>query len=191
MSTNDEFNAFMNRVREALPEHFLEEHPDFVRRRAAYEEVKERYEKAKAAFAKAISVVTQLEKSLPRLQADHDALRARLPDLAVQAIETGDAKFTAAVDARRELERIKFEMEARNDALARVRRDVAFGGLQREGESAAVEHTAAEERLRVGLANERESLVRVLARAAWDDTIDELPEWPGREKAFEFARSLI
>jgi len=191
MSTNHEFNAFMHRVREALPEHLLEEHPEFVRRHAAFNEVAARYEKAKAAFAKAISVVAQLEKSLPRLQAERDELKARLPELAMQAIEARDSKFTAAVDARRELERIKFEMEARGDALARVRRDIEFGGLQREAESAAFEHTAATDKLNTGLFNARESIVRALARAAWDDTIDELDEWPRRDEAFEFARSLI
>jgi hypothetical protein len=191
MIINDEFDAFRSRVREALPEQLLKEHPEFVRRRAAFHEVNARYEKAKTAFAKAISVVGQLEKSLPRLQAEHDDLKARLPELAMQAIEARDSKFTAAVDARRELERIKFEMEARNDALARVRRDIAFGGLQREAESAAFEHTAATDKLNTGLFNARESIVRALARAAWEDTIDELDEWPGRDKAFEFARSLI
>lgn len=189
--SNPEFNAFQNRVRKALPEHLLETHPDFVRRRAAYEEVEARYEEAKAAFAKTISAVKQLEKSLPRLQAEHDELKARLPELAMQAIETGDSKFTAAVDARRELERIKFEMEARSDALARVRRDIAFGGLQREGESAAMAHTAATETFSTGRTNDRESCVRALSRAAWDDTIDALPEWPSRDKAFAFARGLI
>lgn len=191
MAIDYEFNSFMNRVREALPEHLLEERPDFVRRHAAFNEVDARYQKAKAALAKAISVVAQLEKSLPRLQAEHDELKARLPDLAMQAIEARDSKFTAAVDARRELERIKFEMEARNDALARVRRDIAFGGLQREAESAAFERTAASEKLSMGLATAREVIARALAQAAWDDKLDELDDWPGREKAFEFARSLI
>lgn len=191
MAIDHEFNAFMNRVRKELPEQLLEEHPDFVRRHAAFNEVAARYEKAKAAFAKAISVVAQLEKSLPRLQAEHDDLKARLPELAMQALEARDSKFTAAVDARRELERIKFEMEARNDALARVRRDIAFGGLQREAESAAFEHTAASEKLSTGLATAREVIARALARAAWDGEIDELDEWPGRDEAFEFARGLI
>lgn len=191
MTINYEFNAFMNRVREGLPEHLLEGHPDFVRRREAFNEVNARYEKAKAAFSRAIGVITQLEKSLPRLQSDHDKLKARLPELAMQAIEARDVKFTAAVDARRELERIKFEMEARNDALARVRRDIAFGGLQREAESAAIEHSSATEQLDKGVRRDREDLVQVLARASWDDTIEVLPEWPARNEAFAFARNLL
>lgn len=191
MTINYEFNAFMNRVREGLPEHLLEGHPDFVRRREAFNEVNARYEKAKAAFSRAIGVITQLEKSLPRLQSDYDKLKARLPELAMQAIEERDVKFTAAVDARRELERIKFEMEARNDALARVRRDIAFGGLQREAESAAIEHSSATEQLDKGVRRDREDLVQVLARASWDDTIEVLPEWPARNEAFAFARNLL
>lgn len=191
MTINYEFNAFMNRVREGLPEHLLEGHPDFVRRREAFNEVNARYEKAKAAFSRAIGVITQLEKSLPRLQSDHDKLKARLPELAMQAIEERDVKFTAAVDARRELERIKFEMEAREDALAHVRRDIAFGGLQREAESAAIEHSSATEQLDKGVRRDREDLVQVLARASWDDTIEVLPEWPARNEAFAFARNLL
>lgn len=48
MTINYEFNAFMNRVREGLPEHLLEGHPDFVRRREAFNEVNARYEESES-----------------------------------------------------------------------------------------------------------------------------------------------
>lgn len=86
----------------------------------------------------------------------------------MQAIEQ-DVKFLAAVDAQRELERIKFEIDSKRCAGARVRRDIAFGGLQREAESAAIEHSSATEQLDKGVRRDREDLVQVLARASWGD----------------------
>ncbi len=109
--TTDYF-GLKSKIHEALPERLIEGHPTYANARTAYAEVAARYERAKAACAKSNKIAAELERSIERLRSEHAELKARLPTLAMQAIEATDTKFTAAVDARAELQRILWEIDA-------------------------------------------------------------------------------
>lgn len=178
---------------EALPEHLIEGHPTYASARKAFDEVAARYERAKAACAKSNQIAAQLERSIERLRSEHTELKARLPALAMQAIEAKDAKFTAAVDARAELQRILWEIEARTDALAGVRHAHTYKNLQGAAEGAAMSHTAAQERFDNVRTNVRNRVASALAAAFCDEKVEAetLAEWPEREAAEAFVRSIV
>ncbi len=178
---------------EALPEHLIEGHPTYASARKAFDEVAARYERAKAAYAKSNQIAAQLERSIERLRSEHTELKARLPALAMQAIEATDTKFTAAVDARAELQRILWEIEARTDALAGVRHARIYQNLQGAAESAAVSHTAARERFDGVRTNVRTNVASALAAAFCGKRVEvkTLEEWPEREAAEAFVRSIV
>lgn len=113
----------------------------------------------------------------------------------MQAIEVTDTKFTAAVDARAELQRILWEIEARTDALAGVRHAHISKNLHGAAEGAAISHTAAQERFDRVRTNVRDNVASALAAAFCDDKIgfpvEDLTEWAGHEEALAFARTMV
>ncbi len=192
--TTDYF-GLKSKIHEALPERLIEGHPTYANARTAYAEVAARYERAKAACAKSNKIAAELERSIERLRSEHAELKARLPTLAMQAIEVTDTKFTAAVDARAELQRILWEIEARTDALAGVRHAHTYRNLQGATEGAAISHTAAQERFDCVRRNVRDNVASALAAAFCDDKIgfqvEDLTDWAGHEEALAFVRSIV
>lgn len=190
--TTDYF-GLKSKIHEALPERLIEGHPTYANARTAYAEVAARYERAKAAYAKSNQIAAQLERSIERLRSEHTELKARLPALAMQAIEATDTKFTAAVDARAELQRILWEIEARTDALAGVRHARIYQNLQGAAESAAVSHAAARERFDGVRTNVRTNVASALAAAFCGKRVEAetLADWPEREEAEAFVRSMV
>ena len=172
--TTDYF-GLKSKLIEALPERLIEGHPTYSNARSAFDEV-----------------AAQLERSIERLRSEHAELKARLPALAMQAIEATDTKFTAAVDARAELQRILWEIEARTDALAGVRRAHTLNNLHGAAESAAISHTAAQERFDRVQANVRNRVASALAATLCEEKVEvEVEDWPEREEAESFARSMM
>lgn len=178
---------FIQKLQKEFPDHLLAEHPTYAPAKARFDEAAAYYEKTQATFNRSIKLTGELERSITRLHKGHADLKARLPALAMQALNNSDTKFAAATDARAELQRILWEIEARTDAIEGLRKAFVYDGVQRNAESAAQSHTAAES----GLFTARYRVIERIGLAAWEDTIDELDEWPGRDKAFEFARGLI
>ncbi|WP_324526032.1 hypothetical protein [Thauera sp.] len=178
-----------------MPERLIEGHPTYSSARKAFDEVADRYARATAACAKSNKIAAELERSIERLRSEHAELKARLPALAMQAIEATDTKFTAAVDGRAELQRILWEIEARTDALAGVRRAHTLNNLHGAAESAAISHTAAQERFDRVRTNVRNRVASALAAAFCDDKIgfevEDLTDWPEREEAEAFVRSMM
>jgi len=181
--------AFCQKLEKEFPDHLLAEHPHYAPVKARFDETAAYREKMQAIFNKSVKLTGALNRSIERLHKEHAELKARLPALAMQALNNSDTKFAAATDARAELQRILWEIEARADAIEGLRKAFVYDGVQRNAESAAQSHTAAE----ANLFTARCRALEHLADAAWDDTIDELPEWPGRDEAFEFrfARGLL
>ena len=192
---SNDYIGLNSRIRKALPERLLEGHPTYVSARKADDEVAARYERAKAACAKSNKIAAELERSIERLRSEHAELKARLPALAMQAIEVTDTKFTAAVDARAELQRILWEIEARTDALAGVRHAHISNNLHGAAEGAAISHTAAQERFDSVRSNVRDNVASALAAAFCDDKIgfpvEDLTDWAGHEEAEAFVRSMV
>lgn len=190
--TTDYF-GLKSKLHEALPERLIEGHPTYANARTAYAEVAARYERAKAACAKSNKIAAELERSIERLRSEHAELKARLPALAMQAIEVTDTKFTAAVDARAELQRILWEIEARTDALAGVRRAHTYKNLHGATEGAAISHSAAQERFDSVRTNVRNRVASALAATFCDEKVEAetLADWPEREEAEAFARSMV
>ena len=190
--TTDYF-GLKSKIHEALPERLIEGHPTYANARTAYAEVAARYERAKAACAKSNKIAAELERSIERLRSEHAELKARLPTLAMQAIEATDTKFTAAVDARAELQRILWEIEARTDALAGVRHAHTYRNLQGAIEGAAISHTAAQERFDCVRRNVRDNEASALAATFCGEKVEaeNLADWPEREEAEAFVRSMV
>ena len=191
--TTDYF-GLKSKLIEALPERLIEGPPTYANARSAFDEVAARYKLATAACAKSNQIAAQLERSIERLRSEHAELKARLPALAMQAIEATDTKFTAAVDARAELQRILWEIEARTDALAGVRRAHTLNNLHGAAESAAISHTAAQERFDRVQANVRNRVASALAATLCEEKVEvevEVEDWPEREEAESFARSMM
>jgi chromosome segregation ATPase len=184
-----------SKLHEALPERLIEGHPTYSSARKAFDEVADRYARATAACAKSNKIAAELERSIERLRSEHAELKARLPTLAMRAIEEKDTKFTAAVDARAELQRILWEIEARTDALAGVRHAHISKNLHGAAESAAISHTAAQERFDSVRSNVRDNVASALAAAFCDDKIgfevEDLTDWAGHEEALAFARTMV
>lgn len=187
--TTDYF-GLKSKLIEALPERLIEGHPTYANARSAFDEVAARYARTQAACAKSNKIAAELERSIERLRSEHAELKARLPALAMQAIEATDTKFTAAVDARAELQRILWEIDARTDALAGVRRVHTLNNLHGAAESAAISHTAAQERFDRVQANVRNNVASALAAAFCGEKV-ELADWPEREEAEAFVRSMM
>mgnify|MGYP003596793822 CR=1 FL=1 len=190
--TTDYF-GLKSKLHEGLPERLIEGHPTYANARTAYAEVAARYERAKAACAKSNKIAAELERSIERLRSEHAELKARLPTLAMQAIEATDTKFTAAVDARAELQRILWEIEARTDALAGVRHAHTYRNLQGAIEGAAISHTAAQERFDCVRRNVRDNVASALAATFCGEKVEaeNLADWPEREEAEAFVRSMV
>ena len=190
-----DYLGLKSKLHEALPERLIEGHPTYANARTAFDEVAARYERAQAACAKSNKIAAELERSIERLRSEHAELKARLPTLAMQAIEVTDTKFTAAVDARAELQRILWEIEARTDALAGVRHAHTYKNLHGAAEGAAISHTAAQERFDRVRTNVRDNVASALAAAVCDDKIgfpvEDLTDWAGHEEALTFVRSMM
>jgi len=174
-----------NKLAERLPEELLADHPIYESARRRLAEATERYERTKAEFMRAARIIESLERSIPRLKNEQAELNARLKDLALQDIQANDPKFTRAIGARAELQRMTWEIEARTDAIAAANRTRT---MHATAEGAASAHTEAEERFD----SLRSRLFRALAGAAETGTRYEvLEDWPSRDQAIEFARTLL
>jgi chromosome segregation ATPase len=62
-----------------------------------------------------------LEARIEELKAEVANKRAALPGIALEALLSGDLEVTAAVEAREELQRLTWQIEAATDALAQFR----------------------------------------------------------------------
>lgn len=115
------YSRAVREAAEKIPVSFVAEQPQIVALQQRVDALEAKHQALVARQRKVRESAQALEARIEELKVEVTNKRAALPGIALEALLAGDLEVTAAVEAREELQRLAWQIEASTDALAQFR----------------------------------------------------------------------
>lgn len=121
MSRNQNYSRAVREAAEKIPAGLVAKQPQIVALQQRADALEAKHRALVAQQAKVRKAAQALEARIEELKGEVESKRAALPGIALEALLAGDLEVTAAVEAREELQRLTWQIEAATDGLAQYR----------------------------------------------------------------------